>query len=99
MKIIDTTGSGLTVLITPDYCLLLANACRLALGEADDGALANTPEQVIEGALYLTLAALFDAYAVVGQAINCTPPKDIPGLDLAHIRSAWGVLPGDRKAS
>lgn len=99
MKIVETTGSALTVVITPDYCLLLAKACRIAVQEVDDGASGNTQAQAIEGTLYLTLAALFDAYALVGQAIGSLAPKDRPALDLAHIRSTWGVLPGDRWAS
>lgn len=99
MKIDKSTGSALTVLITPDYCLLLAKACRIALDTVDDGSIENTQAQAIEGTLYLTLATLFDAYAIIGSAIGNVRPSEREVLDLAHIRSAWGVLPGDRRAS
>ncbi len=99
MKIMDTTGSALTLLLTPDYCLLLAKACRIAMQEVDDGDPATSPAQVLEGTLYLTLAALFDAYAIVGSAIATVRPSEREMLDLAAIRSTWGVLPTDRRAS
>lgn len=99
MKISSSTGPALTVLLTPDYCLLLAKACRSAMNEVDDGSIGNTQEQAMEGTLYLTLAALFDAYAVVGAAISVVRPSERETLDLAAIRSSWGVLPGDRRAS
>ena len=99
MKIADTTGPALAVYLSPDDCLMLAQACQIAFEHADDGRLTNTQEQVTTGALFLTLAHLCEAYALVGQALASLPPDERHAFDLAAIRRAWGVLPHDRRAS
>lgn len=99
MKIVDATGSALTVYLTPDDCLLLAHACQVTFENTDDGDKTNTQEHVIEGTLYHTLAHLFEGYALVGQAISSLAPKERAGFDLTVIRREWGVRSHDRKAS
>ncbi len=99
MRIVETTGTALTVCLTPDDCLLLAHACQVTFENTDDGDKTNTQEQVIEGTLYHILADLFEGYAPVGQAISSLAPKERAGFDLAVIRREWGVRSRDRKAS
>jgi len=99
VKIVDTTGTALTVYLTPDDCLLLAHACQIAFESTDNGDNTNTQEQTTEGALYHILTHLFEGYALVGQAISSLAPKERAGFDLAVIRSEWGVLSRDRRVS
>jgi len=99
VKIVDTTGSALTVYLAPDDCLLLAHACQMTAEYTDDGDKGVTQEQRIEATVYRTLADLFDSYALVGQAIGMLAPPLAGAFDLATVRREWGILPTDRKAS
>jgi hypothetical protein len=96
MKIASTAGPQLTVYLGPDDCLLLVRACQLAADNADEGSIGNTPDRVLEGALYRHLTYLFEGYALVAEALGELRPDQRKALDLAHIRRECGVLPGDR---
>jgi len=97
VRIKDATGAALTVYLTPDDCLLLAEACHQAAQNYDDDAFLRKNPTVAH--LFDVLQYCFEGYATVGQAIANSAPADLATLDLAYIRNEWGILPGDRKAS
>jgi len=94
VKIVDTTGAALTVYLTPDDCLLLADACRhAAQAVGEDGTALHRSATV--ACLYDVLVHCFEGYALVGQAIASLAPKERDGFTLAAIRREWSVMPCD----